>query len=303
MEDVRRTFTSHAMTPHIDDETFCSSHITWSGAFAYRIRDSVAHNDILSFMATEEEKEDNCAKLWKMVVGNLSSADLTMDRTMDHWNLLFGLKYEEKDNFLQFYSKSKSVVYKLKRDNSVAVTDDIFLRAYFSKVIEAPELQTEVRKLIKDKAGSYESILEDIHKDYRAQETGDALRNDTPSSIVTSRRTAKQHVPPPKSEPKVEDPIPRIFPLNENTLFPTHFYTQFKAWYTHMVVPKGERTKEDNEWIRNFVFEFKSPKTLRAIADREQGSFYPGSNRGGNDHGMGRGGRGGGDNENNRRPQ
>ena len=56
-----------------------------------------------------------------------------------------------------------------------------------------------------------------------------------------------------------------------------------------MVVPKSERTKEDSEWIRNFAFEFKSPKTLREIASREQGSFYPSSNKGGNYNEMGRG--------------
>ena len=157
------------------------------------------------------------------MVGNLNSADPTIAQTMAHWNILFGLKCEEKDDFLQFYSKSKSIVHKLKRDKSVAVTDDIFLRAYFSKVIEAPELQTEVRKLIKDKKGSYKSILEEIHQDYRAQETGDALRNDAPSSVVTARRAAKQHVPPSKPDSKLDPPLPHPFPNNENTLLPTHF--------------------------------------------------------------------------------
>ena len=84
MEDVRCTFTSHAMTSYNDDEAFCSYHITWSRAFASRIRDSVAHNEILSFIATEEESENNCAKLWKTVVANLNLADLTMARTMAH---------------------------------------------------------------------------------------------------------------------------------------------------------------------------------------------------------------------------
>ena len=60
-----------------------------------------------------------------------------------------------------------------------------------------------------------------------------------------------------------------------------------------MVVPRTERTKEDKEWIRNFVFEFKFPKTLREIASREQGFFHPGSNKGGSNYGMGRGSGGG----------
>ena len=53
-----------------------------------------------------------------------------------------------------------------------------------------------------------------------------------------------------------------------------------------MVVQRNKRTKEGNEWIRNFVFEFKSPKTLRLLESREQESFHPGSNKGGNGYGM-----------------
>ena len=64
---------------------------------------------------------------------------------MAQWQQLFGLKCEDKDSFLHFYSRSKSILHKLKKNKSIAVTDDIFLRAYFAKVIEAPELQTEVK--------------------------------------------------------------------------------------------------------------------------------------------------------------
>ena len=60
---------------------------------------------------------------------------------------------------------------------SVAVTDDVFLRTYFSKVIQAPELHTEVKKLITAKNGTYETILQLIHDDFREIETGDALRD------------------------------------------------------------------------------------------------------------------------------
>ena len=88
MEDVHRTFTNHAMINYINDEVFCASRITWSGSFASRIRDSVAHNEIFGFIATEEKKNNNRAKLWNTVVHELLSVDLWMVRTMAHWNLL-----------------------------------------------------------------------------------------------------------------------------------------------------------------------------------------------------------------------
>ena len=87
---------------------------------------------------------------------------------MAHWNSLFGLKCEMRDDFLSFYNNVKGTIWKLKRDSSVAIKDDTFLRAYLAKVINAPELQHEVKKLITSSSGTYETILELIHADYCA---------------------------------------------------------------------------------------------------------------------------------------
>ena len=274
MEDVVRAFTSNAMVQFLDDASFCTKNATWSGAFASRLRESIANSSILGFIATEEESESNCATLWSTIVRQLTSADLQMARAMAHWNELFSLKCNEKDSFLQFYSKAKSILFKLKRDKSVAVGDDIFLRAYFAKVIEAPELQTEVKKLISDKNGTYDSILELIHKDYRAQETGDALR-DTPRDTLALRRAKQDTSPTPVHDkpPQPDDRPPKRmrFPSNENTLLPPHFYVQFKEWWEHMSVPKAERTALDISWMRNFKFDFSRPRSNR------DGGFHSGS--------------------------
>ena len=144
MEDVVICFTNHALEKYLLDENYCKKNLEWSSAFASRIRESIKGNDILGFIATEEASERNCTKLWTTIESHLTSADLTMARAMAFWNTLFGLKCEEKDSFLHFYSKAKSVIFKLKKYKSVAIGDDIFLRAFFAKVIEAPELQTEV---------------------------------------------------------------------------------------------------------------------------------------------------------------
>ena len=49
----------------------------------------------------------------------------------------------------------------------------MFLKAYFAMVIEAKELQQEV----KDFLASYHEILENIHADYWAQTTGNYMRD------------------------------------------------------------------------------------------------------------------------------
>ena len=278
MDDVVRAFTSNAMAQYLDDVKFCMSHPTWSGAFASRLRESIADSSILGFIATEAESETNSATLWAKIKKQLTSADLQMARAMAHWNILFGLKCEEKDSFLEFYSQAKSIIFKLKRDKSVAIGDDIFLRAYFAKVIEAPELQTEVKKLISDKNGTYESILELIHKDYRAQETGDALRDVNPSSQTTAVRRARPEPPVPSGNAadSEEPPLkrPRL-PKNEDGLLPPHFYVQFRDWYNHMIVPKKDRTAEDLAWMRNFRFDFSRPSSSRPSHSRKDSDKPP----------------------------
>ena len=92
------------------------------------------------------------------------------------------------DTFLSFYSSSKGILHKLKVDKPVAATDDIFIKSYFAKVIKTPELQHEVKKLLKGGTESYADILELIHADYRAQDTGERLRDPVTTSPVTARR-------------------------------------------------------------------------------------------------------------------
>ena len=148
MDDVVRSFTNHALSRYILDIQFCDDNISWSGAFASRIREYVANSNTLGYLATEQENVNNCAKLWAIVCKELTSSELTMARAMSLWNQVFGLKCDKRDDFQHFYSKVKGLLFKLKKDDSVAVTDNVFLRAYFAKVIQAPELQTDVKKLI-----------------------------------------------------------------------------------------------------------------------------------------------------------
>ena len=95
-----------------------------------------------------------------------------------------GLRCQDLDEFLSFYSKVTKVLDKLKETNSVAVTDDVFLRAFLAKAISCEELQTEAKKLLQDGQGTASEILENILTDYRAQETGEELRDGKPSKKI-----------------------------------------------------------------------------------------------------------------------
>ena len=100
-------------------------------------------------------------------------SDITTALVMFHWQTLFGLKCKNRDNFLAFYSKAKGVIYKLTKGNLVTVTNNVFLEAYYAKVIEAPKLQTDVWGFLKDTSLYYAEVLEYIYTNYRAQEMGE----------------------------------------------------------------------------------------------------------------------------------
>jgi hypothetical protein len=67
-----------------------------------------------------------------------------------------------------------------------------FRKAYFSMAIDAPELQSEVKRFLKDPTVSYSETLENIHAGYRAQTTTEDMRlNTSATSSSSSLRRGK----------------------------------------------------------------------------------------------------------------
>jgi len=127
----------------LDSQSYCDNSPTWSDAFASRLFGSVVDSDILGFLATELDPEKNCTIVWTRIQLMLNSSDVTTARVMSNWQALFALKCEDRNLFLSFYSKCKSTLYKIKRSKSIAVTDDVFLKAFFAKEISVEEFQGE----------------------------------------------------------------------------------------------------------------------------------------------------------------
>ena len=120
---------------------------------------------------------------------------------------------------LTYYSKSKGILHHLKKGNSITVTYDVFLKAYFSMAIDAPELQSEVKGFLKKSSSSYSTTLEIIHLDYRTQTTGEETRSKpgAPSGTLTLHH-GKTEVESPKKD--------NYFPPNVRKLLPSSCYTQ-----------------------------------------------------------------------------
>ena len=74
----------------------------------------------------------------------MNFSDATTTRIMSHCIALFGLKNYEKDSLLPFYSSTKILLHDMKTSESVAVTCNILLEDYLSRMIVCPELQSKV---------------------------------------------------------------------------------------------------------------------------------------------------------------
>ena len=112
----------------------------------------------------------------------------------------------------------------------MAVTYKIFLKAYFSMVIEDTELHSEIRSFLKDPTKSYIETLESIHADYRVQTIGRGIRRVLGGSLTMtiSCRGAIENSTN-KSQYAVEkDWKYTLFLENVEKLVPTKYYLQFK---------------------------------------------------------------------------
>ena len=272
LKKIKDTFKSAGQGLYLEDEDHCTERIAWSGAFASRIRESVADSATLAFLSTELEEENNCAVVFQRISDHLSSSDLATARIFETWMQFFNLKCSTRDEFLGFFSSAKSILHKLKTANSVAVTDDTFIRAYLAKTIEAPELQQEVKQFIISSDGDYESILDKVFKDFRAQESSEHLRasSGTTGSVsftATARRGATKAAKPAASESTGSETQALIpFPTNFANAMPAHVYSQVKEWYPHA----ARKNDKDRAWLRNFKWKHfdptKTPKYQRQLA-------------------------------------
>ena len=253
---VERVFRNHGQLLFLLDDEYPGFHTDWSTAYSSRILDSLADSSIMSFMAERLKDETNSYVVWKKVCEHLSTSDLSMTRIMKLWREFFGLRCENLSDFLPFYSKVTKVLDKLQQEKSVAATDDVFLRAFLAKAISCEELQTEVKKFLQDGKGTYDQILEDILTDYRAQETGEELRDGDNTIPKKVRRVDTTHDLKQKSG-KVA--LPKL-PSNTGNLIPHSYYLQFKAWYDVMRIPEVSRSDEQKAFISSFKWKHTKNK-------------------------------------------
>lgn len=72
------------------------------------------------------------------------------------------------NDFTLFYSGIKKFTHKFREANSIAFTDDTFLKAFLSGSICCEELKTKAKGFLMDGSTKYDTILDMTHINYRA---------------------------------------------------------------------------------------------------------------------------------------
>ena len=138
----------------------------------------------------------------------------------------------------------------------------MFLKAYFYMVIEAPELQTEVRSFLKDTTKTYMEILEVIHANCRGQTTGEDIRGvlGVPTTTSPLSRRTTVNATKSKRESDVEKAWVKVhFPDNVGRLISTEYYSQVKRCYDVLSKPTTSYTTSVKLFISSFNFNFELP--------------------------------------------
>ena len=255
VKDVISIFKSNAVPQYLSDATYCSINTSWSGAFASRLRKSVADSSTMGFLATTLEKQDNCAICWSQIQDHLTTSELKVGRVLRLWQDFFKLRCDDKGQFLAFYSSATQIIHKLQAVSSIAIGDDTFLRSFFAKAIDAEELKDEAKLFLKDMTKDPIAILQLVHSDFRAQDTRDQLRDDDIGKSKSILRRAEA-----KPKPAVKEWRTAKFPANSNNAIPPEIYKQVQQWYYRAAVTEEKRTSEEKTFLKSFVFKRSEAK-------------------------------------------
>ena len=169
VDAIVETFSSNGVEQFLDDVPYCQSRLSWSSAFASRLKKSLKDAKVLSFIAQKHKVEKNSAIVWQAVVLHLSGNNVKICHQMTIWRQFLSLKCETMADFPLFYSNVFTFVDMLERDKSIAVRDDTFLKCYLSQKVNVTELEQTTRKFVMEGSPPYDKILEAIRKDYDAQ--------------------------------------------------------------------------------------------------------------------------------------
>ena len=278
IRSVRNAFGGAGKLDFLDDEIVCDNDKSQSQSYASRIRGSIAGNPVLNYIVTVHESEDNCARLWKIILTKLQSKGNSLTRECHLWNGLFDTRCDDIDHFPVWYSSVISKLHDLRTLKSQAEKDNNFKRVLFHKSLDVDELKDVCKLFLTDFNSTAEQLLEKVHADYDAIAASETIKDNTSGSKSTTksilRRTEqkgsysdKGGKPNKKKKVSIEaSSAPPKFPGNYANRIPSDVYTQIRDWYKYAV--KEDKSEEDKKWLTEFTFHDRRTKEEAARIKR-----------------------------------
>ncbi len=277
IRSVRNAFGGAGKLDFLDDESVCDNDKSQSQSYASRIRGSIAGNPVLNYIVTVHESEDNCARLWKIILTKLQSKGNSLTRECHLWNGLFDTRCDDIDQFPVWYSTVISKLHDLRTLKSQAEKDTNFKRVLFHKSIDVDELKDVCKLFLTDFNSTAEQLLEKVHADYDAIAASETIKDNTSGSKSATksilRRTEQKGSTSDKGGKSKTKSVtlqtssaPPKFPGNYSNRIPSDVYTQIRDWYKYAV--KEEKSEEDKKWLSNFTFHDRRTKEEAARIKR-----------------------------------
>ena len=248
LEKVEQTFGDNGVMDFLTSEDHCRSRMSFSRTFCSRLIGSVKHNAIHGHLFDEVKHIENCAVLWAKLQEKLKSSELSTSVMMNHWKTFFSLECDDVNSFLAFHNNLKKVLQKLKDCNSIAVSDDDFLRVFVHRALDIEELKESVKMLVKPvrDGSTFLDQLDAIKEDCVANAGSAGIQSAGTASAVRSRRadTEKSVIPSKPGYVKLAA-LPE-FPKNVDNALDPHAFGQARRWYNAMKKPnKSKQEMED----------------------------------------------------------
>ena len=275
IRSVRNAFGGAGKLDFLDDETVCDNDKSQSQSYASRIRGSISGNKVLNYIVSVHETENNCARLWKIILTKIQSKGNSLTRECHLWNGLFDTRCDDIDQFPVWYSSVISKLHDLKTLKSQAEKDTNFKRVLFHKSLDVDELKDVCKLFLTDFNSTAEQLLEKVHADYDAIAASETIKDNTSGSKSTTksilRRTEQKGSTSDKGGKlvkKVSYPTGSApkFPGNYANRIPSDVYTQVRDWFKYAA--KEDKSEEDEKWLKNFNFRDRRTKEEAARVKR-----------------------------------
>ena len=258
---VFKDFTEKKIISFLENEKFADTYPDESKAYCFTLFKSLNGSAYEYFYSDHHKTIFNSATLWLKLKTMLTTNVSEMAAVDAAWNRIYQLKCDDVESFDMFFSNFVTAENKLVELNSIAITDNSFLRSLLFHKLNIEELKSETAQLILgDLKTQVRDFLEDLNKKAKAL----SINRDGKATSRSRKVNVQQHDQKKQKTEKTasfkqnESKI-SAFPKNEKQKLTPQVYNQIKNWFELVTIPEAQRSKEQKHKLENFALKVPNP--------------------------------------------